>query len=137
MSDKTEIVPVTLHSLELMERRCAELEESSERLVSANDIVFYGSLIPQLRAVLAVHEKLAGFLERVEALETSDRNDREMMAALQRDASETRRLSIASLERADVVASQLDAIMSELSNVSRKAEEQAKALHEEAGLRDR
>lgn len=122
----------TIESLDLMKSRRDELEASEDHHANRKELMLYSFIISKLQADYELHKHLAETMHRLDALERERGNDHEIVAAVLRDAAETRRLTLAATERVDVLAANVNAAMDEMARVSGRSEAVAKALTEEA-----
>lgn len=123
----TAITKITLQSLELLEQRRAELERSGEdRIATTNELLVYQFLISKLQADAELLEHLAKMSLAIDQLKEQGAADRLIVEAVVRDSAETRRLTIAAVERVDILAANVNAAMDRLALVSSAAEQQAK-----------
>jgi hypothetical protein len=132
---------ISLESLEILERRRAEIEQRSndlgdDRYVTANDRVLFAVLLQQLRSAHELNAQLIRTIVRLDKLEQDRSDDREIVNAIMRDLGNTRRLVIEHDEQIQILATTLDVAFNKLSDVIAQAEQQARDLKEEASLRD-
>lgn len=133
---------VTLHSLEVLERRRAELEQrsnelGSDRIATAEDRVLFAVLLQQLRSAHELNTHLISTIVRIDKLEKDRDDNQEIVKAIMHDLGDTRRLVIAHDEQIKILATTLDIAFDKLAGVIEQAEKQALDLAEEASLRDR
>lgn len=122
----TPITTITLESLVLLEKRCAELEVRGEdRVATTNELLVYQFLISKLQADAELHQHLAKMSQELDLLKQQGADDRAIVEAVVRDQAETRRLTLAAVERVDILAANVNAAMDRLSEVSSAAQKQA------------
>lgn len=120
------ITAITIESLVLLERKLAEIEVGNEdRIAKTNELLVYQFLISKLRADAELLEHLARISLELDALKREGADDRAIVAAVVRDQAETRRLTMAAIDRVDILAANVNAAMDRLSDVSQAAQQQA------------
>lgn len=116
----------------LMKR--AEAAQNLDRYAGPNESLTFLFLITKLREETAMAVHLAGALERIDELVRHTGVIDSKLAAVVADAAETRRLTMAAVDRVNTLAHVVGAGMDEIARVSGLAEAQGKALRVQAEL---
>ncbi len=126
--DKTALTIVTLQSLELMEKRRAELVARDDRYACADDLMLVEWVISKMRAEQYMQEHLARALDRIDKLENSEIKQDELIQAVVRDHAETRRLALSNTEEIQAVGATIDTLLNRINQNLHATEEQGREV---------
>ncbi len=112
----------------------AEDSQALDRYAGPNESLTFIFLIEKLRDEAKLVQHLAGALQRIDELARDRDVDRAKLAVVVADAAETRRLTMAAVDRVNTLAQVVGAGMDEIARVSKASEEQGKALRVQAEL---